>query len=132
MLDTYLTNITIDSSQPVSSQKVTVAGHPKGIYPAITENCLIIESNIQNIQDPDNINPSILTVPSFIINCETPTHGSSGSPVFDSNTGNLLGLIWTGDNNGNIYVSAAAGWKNYLLNNDNIELHSFLNVLLKN
>ena len=52
-------------------------------------------SDIRKIKDPDTINPFPYLVYSFLIGCDI-SHGDSGSPIFDVNTGKVLGLLWTG------------------------------------
>jgi hypothetical protein len=45
--------------------------------------------------DPDRINPSRSQVWSFATGCDI-SHGDSGSAMVDRNTGDVIGIIWTG------------------------------------
>ena len=107
-------------AEPVRvGQAVVVSGYPAGSVRRVTERCKVI-GGVSLVRDPDRVNPSDLSVPSFAIDCKTVKHGSSGGPVFDAETGALLGLIWTGVCNvqgrggvceGPFYVTAASEWR---------------------
>jgi hypothetical protein len=93
-----------------------VAGYPLGVDYSVAERCRVTATPT-NVRDPDLVNPTERTVRSFAIDCKTAQHGSSGSPVFDAETGALLGLLWTGNCTKGIghceppaYVSAASAW----------------------
>jgi hypothetical protein len=45
--------------------------------------------------DPDDLNPGPNKVWSFANGCDV-SHGDSGSAMFNRNTGEIVGLIWTG------------------------------------
>jgi hypothetical protein len=45
--------------------------------------------------DPDRLNPGTYRAWSFSLGCDV-SHGDSGSAIVDRNTGNVIGIIWTG------------------------------------
>jgi hypothetical protein len=65
------------------------------------------------------VDPATALVKSFELDCKSVGHGSSGAPVFNAETGAVLGLVWTGvclpaDGvrcRGPISVTAASAWK---------------------
>lgn len=111
-------SLAIDVAPVEVGQAVVVASYPAGAARIVIERCKVTKG-VAPLRDPDRVNPSDLVVKSFEIDCATPTHGSSGAPVFDAASGNLLGLVWTGvcaaadrgDCRGPIYVTAASAWR---------------------
>lgn len=108
--------LTIDTREVQLGQEVIAAGYPLGVNNAVVERCRVTATTA-DVRDPDLVNPTDRTVRSFAIDCKTTQHGSSGSPVFDAETGGLLGLLWTGVCTKGIgkceppaYVSAASDW----------------------
>ena len=110
--------VVIDTRPVRVGQAVVVSGYPAGSVGRVTEPCKVI-AGVSTVRDPDRVNPSDLVVPSFAVDCKTVKHGSSGGPVFDAESGALLGLVWTGVCNvparsgaceGPIYVTAASEW----------------------
>lgn len=105
----------IYTGQLEEGQQVIVAGYPFG-HPTV-EHCQIVDPSVEPFIDIDQRVPegALLSVPSFAIDCETMVGGSSGSPVFDAETGYLLGLVWTSVNvsdfqSETVYVTAASAW----------------------
>ena len=111
--------VVIETTPVRVGQAVVVSGYPAGSARRVTEQCKVT-AGIALVRDPDRVNPSDLSVPSFAVDCKTVKHGSSGGPVFDAETGALLGLVWTGVCNvqgrsgvceGPFYVTAASEWR---------------------
>lgn len=110
-------SLIIDTREVQIGQEVIAAGYPLGVNNAVVERCRVTATTT-DVRDPDLVNPTDRTVRSFAIDCKTTQHGSSGSPVFDAETGALLGLLWTGVCTKGIghceppaYVSAASDWQ---------------------
>lgn len=101
-----------------AGQPVWLLGYPGSVrfrspqLPVI-ELCFVSDPEVRLTADPDAENPSTLVVPSFRVNCASTAPGSSGSPVFDAATGEILGLAWTRDFLDYTYVTAASGWERY-------------------
>lgn len=57
--------------------------------------CLAFSDEVRYMADPDDLNPGDYKVWSFSNGCDI-SHGDSGSAMFDRNTGEVLGIIWTG------------------------------------
>jgi hypothetical protein len=96
-------------------QEVVVASYPLGQPERVEEACRVTATTAL-LRDPDMVHPSDTEVMSFMIDCETVQHGSSGAPVFDRRTHALLGLVWTGpceklgECKPPTYVAAASAW----------------------
>lgn len=54
-----------------------------------------MEKNIVFLADPDDINPLDYSVWSFAHGCDI-SHGDSGSATVDRETGEVVGILWTG------------------------------------
>ena len=99
-------------------QEVVASGYPLGKQQLTTERCAVTKGT-ELVADPDPIYPSGSRLMSFGISCKSIQHGSSGSPVFDAISGELLGLAWTrecpeamaGSCSGTVYVTAASEWQ---------------------
>lgn len=59
------------------------------------DECLAFSPEIRFMADPDDLNPGTYKVWSFANGCDI-SHGDSGSAMFDRETGEILGIIWTG------------------------------------
>jgi len=118
VLDERLAPIAVEPEPVRVGQKVVVAGHQiDALNDVGAEGCEVIRG-VEDVLDPDPIQPSPLVVPSFAVDCRQVEHGSSGSPVFDAESGRLLGVVWTGVDLGTdeavVYVSAASEWRAHL------------------
>src|SRR5690606_34729203 len=62
------------------------------------DNDCIVYSETDDVRfmaDPDDLNPGDYSVWSFANGCDV-SHGDSGSAMVDRNTGEIVGIIWTG------------------------------------
>ncbi len=59
--------------------------------------CIVFSQgdDVRYLADPDDKNPADYKVWSFANGCDI-SHGDSGSAMVDRNTGDILGIIWTG------------------------------------
>lgn len=113
-LDERLQPLTLDPAPVAVGQRVVVAGHQRDAVNDVgVDSCEVIAPT-RMVVDPDPIVPSPLEVPSFAIDCIQVEHGSSGSPVYDADSGALLGLVWTGTDLGTesavVQVTAISHW----------------------
>jgi hypothetical protein len=53
------------------------------------------KNDIRFMADPDDVNPGDYSVWSFANGCDV-SHGDSGSAMVDRDTGDIVGIIWTG------------------------------------
>lgn len=61
------------------------------------EDCIVYSQgdDVRFMADPDEKNPGDYSVWSFANGCDI-SHGDSGSAMIDRNTGDIVGIIWTG------------------------------------
>lgn len=57
--------------------------------------CKVASPEVRYMGDPDTKNPGSYKTWSFSNGCDV-SHGDSGSAMIDANTGDVIGLIWTG------------------------------------
>ncbi|MGE3260870.1 MAG: serine protease [Bacteriovoracia bacterium] len=75
-----------------------VAGNPNGVLMANQDSdCYVFSKNgeYRLMADPDQWNPGSYRAWSFALGCDV-SHGDSGSAIVDRDTGNVVGIIWTG------------------------------------
>lgn len=104
-----LPRVAIADHAPEKGAAVVLAGYPGGLY--AEEECEVTSNGVRPIEDTSEAFPSDLVVESFEIDCQRAGQGSSGSPVFDRVTGELLGVLWTVGREGRAVVSAASSWR---------------------
>jgi hypothetical protein len=74
------------------------AGNPNSeLVVSQDSDCIILSANgaVRLMPDPDTTQPAPDLVWSFANGCDL-SHGDSGSPIIDRESGALIGLIWTG------------------------------------
>jgi len=75
-----------------------IAGNPAMSLVAGQDNdCKVFSEagDVRFMADPDDVNPGDYKVWSFANGCDV-SHGDSGSAMVDRNTGDIVGIIWTG------------------------------------
>ncbi|MES2768277.1 MAG: serine protease [Bdellovibrionota bacterium] len=90
-------------SKPYKGQKLLTIGHGFANNPSQKlvsnqdEDCMTYseETDVRFMADPDDVNPGDYKVWSFANGCDV-SHGDSGSAMVDRNTGEMVGIIWTG------------------------------------
>ncbi len=89
-------------NKPVyAGQKLLTVGFGVAENPSRTmmanqdEECVVFSNDVRFMADPDELNPGTYSVWSFANGCDI-SHGDSGSAMFDRETGDIVGIIWTG------------------------------------
>ena len=59
------------------------------------QDCRVFDTTVRKISDPDQTNPLSYQVDSLPMGCDA-SHGDSGAPILDQQTGLVRGLLWTG------------------------------------
>lgn len=75
-----------------------VAGNPGGALMANQDSdCIVFSKDAEYrlMADPDQWNPGSYRAWSFALGCDV-SHGDSGSAIVDRDSGNVIGIIWTG------------------------------------
>ena len=75
-----------------------VANNPRGVMMANQDSdCRVFSkrNEFRKMADPDDFNPGPDKVWSFASGCEV-SHGDSGSAFVERNTGDVVGIVWTG------------------------------------
>ena len=75
-----------------------VAGNPtRALVFNQDDDCQVMSgaNEYRQLKDPDEMNPMPDAVWSFASGCDV-SHGDSGSAMVDRNTGELIGILWTG------------------------------------
>ena len=95
-------NFSFDASIYTGQELLTVgfgiAGNPRRVMMANQDSdCKVFSDtgDFRLVADPDQYNPADYSAWSFVNGCDV-SHGDSGSAFVDRNTGDVLGLIWTG------------------------------------
>lgn len=88
----------IRSGQKLLTVGFGVAGNPTSLVMANQDaDCYVFskDGEYRLMGDPDQYNPGDYRAWSFAMGCDA-SHGDSGSAIVDRDSGNVIGLIWTG------------------------------------
>jgi hypothetical protein len=91
-------NANISSGEPLTTLGYGSACNDDGELTVTDgENCRVFskKNSFKLLSDPDNENTDDYPTWSFAIGCNA-SHGDSGSPIVDRNTGNVIGILYTG------------------------------------
>lgn len=89
-------HLPVHAGQALLTVGFGVANNPARVMMANQDDeCFTFSPEVRYIADPDDLNPGPYKVWSFANGCDI-SHGDSGSAMFDRNTGDIVGIIWTG------------------------------------
>lgn len=99
-LKPYGRNLKFDAQfkpgQPLVTIGYGIADNPGRVLMGNEDSdCKVFSSESKLMADPDDINPADYSAWSFANGCDI-SHGDSGSAMVDRETGDVLGIIWTG------------------------------------
>jgi hypothetical protein len=92
--------------------RVIIAGYPRGDW-ALTSCEVTAETAPVRDPDPRLPDPVRWTLPSVTVTCPpgVVTYGASGSAVYNADSGDLIGLVWSGSNDDVlVYVTPIETW----------------------
>jgi hypothetical protein len=71
--------------------------YPRSLMAAAGSDCVVMSKSneYRSLPDPDTVNPLPEPVWSFASACDV-SHGDSGSAMIDRETGEIVGILWTG------------------------------------
>ncbi len=88
----------ITQGEPLLTLGYGIAGNPSEKLVANQDSdCVVVSKTgeYQELADPDTISPADYRAWSFANGCDL-SHGDSGSAMINRNTGEIVGIIWTG------------------------------------
>lgn len=102
LLESLGQNMAFDSKL-YAGQKLLTIGHGYANNPSLKlvanqdDDCIVFSqgNDVRFLADPDDKNPADYKVWSFANGCDI-SHGDSGSAMVDRQTGEIVGIIWTG------------------------------------